>query len=143
MVLPSDPSQDIVSVLRQLGLVVAVRELGAGGVDGIYVSGKGGGVVVLNGSKSPHRLRRTAAHLLAHQVYGDEPHVDRDIDEPPDDPVQCRANTFATRFLARNPTTAADAAPGEASLAPTSSSRTRSSPATPPGSGPSGRIRPA
>jgi hypothetical protein len=99
MVLPLDPSEDVVSVLRQRGMVVAVRELGANGVDGIYVSGDGGGVVVLNASKPWHRLRRTAAHLLAHQVYGDEPHVDRDIDEPADDPVQCRANVYGEWFL--------------------------------------------
>jgi Zn-dependent peptidase ImmA (M78 family) len=91
---------DVVVALRHAGLVVAVRDLGADGLDGIYVSEeRGGGVVVLNTAKFPYRVRRVAAHLLAHHVYGDEPHLDRDIDAPPGDPVQARANAFAARFL--------------------------------------------
>src|SRR5262245_23638704 len=98
-ILPEAPVADVVAVLRQLGLVVAVRELGEDGLDGIYASAKRGGVVVLNSSKFPYRVRRVACHLLAHHVYGDEPHVDHDIDAPSPDLVQRRANAFAARFL--------------------------------------------
>jgi Zn-dependent peptidase ImmA (M78 family) len=102
MVRPLNPSWvlDPVEALRRLGVHVAERDLGAGGPDGIYVSADRGGVVVLNTAKPLCRLRRIAAHLLAHHVLGDEPHLDRDIDAAPDDPVQARANAFADRFLA-------------------------------------------
>jgi Zn-dependent peptidase ImmA (M78 family) len=90
---------DVAPALRRLGLLVAERDLGADGLDGIYVSEERGGLVVLNTAKSPCRVRRIAAHLLAHHVFGDEPHLDRDIDAPADDPVQARANAFAARFL--------------------------------------------
>jgi Zn-dependent peptidase ImmA (M78 family) len=96
---PDQVVPDIVAVLRGLGLVVAIRKLARDRLDGIYASPEGGGVIVLNVAKLPHRLRCTAAHLLAHHVYGDEPHVDYDIDLPADDFVQRRASAFASRFL--------------------------------------------
>jgi Zn-dependent peptidase ImmA (M78 family) len=96
---PPDVVPDMVTVLRALGLVVAVRELAWDGLDGINATAEGGGVVVLNGGKVPVRLRRVAAHLLAHHVYGDDPHVDHDIDDPDEHFGQQRANAFAARFL--------------------------------------------
>src|ERR1700730_14632831 len=96
---PDQVVPDIVTVLRGLGLTVAIRELARDGLDGIYASADGGGVIVLNGAKFPHRLRCTAAHLLGHHVYGDEPHADYDIEVPADDLVPRRANAFARRVL--------------------------------------------
>jgi Zn-dependent peptidase ImmA (M78 family) len=90
---------DVVAALRHAGVVVAARDLGADGLDGIYVSEERADVAVLNTAKFPYRVRRTAAHLLAHHVFADESHLDRDIDAPPGDPVQARANAFAARFL--------------------------------------------
>jgi len=95
---PEDVVPDIVSVLRALGLVVAMRELGSEALDGIYVPA-GGPLLVLNTARSACRLRFTAAHVLAHHVYGDEPLVDRDVEAPTDDPVERRASRFATCFL--------------------------------------------
>jgi Zn-dependent peptidase ImmA (M78 family) len=96
---PDQVVPDIVTVLGGLGLMVAIRELARDGLDGIYASPEGGGVIVLNGAKFPHRLRCTGAHLLAHHVYGDEPHVDYDIEMSAGNFVQRRANAFASRFL--------------------------------------------
>jgi Zn-dependent peptidase ImmA (M78 family) len=99
---PDGPVIDVVAALRRLGLLIAERDLGEFGPDGIYASEERGGVIVLNARKSSGRVRRTAAHLLAHHVFGDAPHLDRDIDESWDDPVQARANAFADLFLRHN-----------------------------------------
>jgi Zn-dependent peptidase ImmA (M78 family) len=99
---PRGSVTDVVSVLRRLGLLVAERDLGADGPDGVYASDERGGILVLNTAKPPDRVRRTGAHLLAHHVFGDEPHLDRDIDAPAGDPMQARANAFADLFLGHN-----------------------------------------
>jgi Zn-dependent peptidase ImmA (M78 family) len=93
---PVDAVPEIGAVLRAVGLVVAVRDLAPDGLDGIYAAA---GVVVLNAAKFPYRQRFVAAHLLAHHTYGDEPHVDHDVEAETDDPAHCRANAFAARFL--------------------------------------------
>lgn len=97
---PDELMADVVPVLRRLGLLVAERDLGASGPDGIYATEERGGVLVLNSAKPRDRLRRIGAHLLAHHVFADEPHLDRDIEAPHDDPIQVRANAFADWFLA-------------------------------------------
>src|SRR5258708_5823946 len=96
---PEDVAPDIVSVLRGLGLAVAVRHMDADGHDGVYASSGGRSVAVLNGAKFPYRVRCVAAHMLAHHVYGDRPHVDHDIEDAPGDLADLRANAFAGRFL--------------------------------------------
>ena len=87
---------DILAVLRAVDVAVAVRVLGPDGPDGIYVRR---GVVVLNASRFQPRLRFVAAHELAHDVYGDPPHVDRDVEACEDDAREVRASAFAARFL--------------------------------------------
>jgi Zn-dependent peptidase ImmA (M78 family) len=94
-----DVVPDVVTVLRRLGLAVALRHLGREGLDGIYGTSAGAGWVVLNSAKFVHRLRCVGAHLLAHHVFGDEPHVDHDIGAVGSDPAQQRANAFAARLL--------------------------------------------
>jgi Zn-dependent peptidase ImmA (M78 family) len=96
---PEELVPDIVAVLRGLGLVVAMRDLAWDGLDGIYASDEVRSLVLLNSGKFPYRVRCVAAHMLAHHVYGDEPHVDHDIEDSCSDPVQWRANAFAGRFL--------------------------------------------
>ncbi|HZV50186.1 MAG TPA: ImmA/IrrE family metallo-endopeptidase [Candidatus Dormibacteraeota bacterium] len=91
---------DLEAAFGALGLTVATRPLGRGRPEAVYT---GHGVALLNPSGLPARTRFVAAHLLAHHLYGDEPHVEReverDLERPGCDDRQRRASGFAARFL--------------------------------------------
>jgi Zn-dependent peptidase ImmA (M78 family) len=99
---PEDVVPDIVTVIEQLGVPVAVLPFGRSGPDGLYVRGRSARLILLNGSKYLPRLRYTAAHELGHAHYDDEPHLDQDI-EASKTFEERRADAFAARFLMSRP----------------------------------------
>ncbi len=97
---PETAVPDLDRALDALGLLVARRPLGRERLEAISI---GRGLALLNPSGLPTHTRFVAAHLLAHHLYGDEPHVERgverDLERPGCDDRQWRASAFAACFL--------------------------------------------
>lgn len=93
-----EPVADIVTALETYGLTVFVQPLGSSGPDGAYVPRQRIRAVLLNGDSYLPRLRFTAAHELAHDVFKDGLRVDQNVREEGDQPER-RANAFAAHFL--------------------------------------------
>jgi Zn-dependent peptidase ImmA (M78 family) len=93
---PEAIAPDVEASLRALGLLVASRPLGRGRPEAIYT---GQGLAVVNSTGLPAHTRFVAAHLLAHHLYHDRPHVERKVERPRHDASQRRASAFAACFL--------------------------------------------
>ena len=93
-----EPVADVVTALESYGLTVFVQPLGNSGPDGAYVPRQRMRVVLLNGDTYLPRLRFTAAHELAHDVFKDGLRVDQNVRDESDQPER-RAGVFAAHFL--------------------------------------------
>src|SRR5215472_2358479 len=96
---PTEPVPEIVGVLEQLGLIVLVQPLPAGGPQGIYVRRPRFAAVLLNGTDYLPRFRFTGAHELGHHALAhyQESHIDYDFGGASSQERQ--ANAFAASFL--------------------------------------------
>jgi Zn-dependent peptidase ImmA (M78 family) len=93
---PDAAVPDLEAACQALGLVVVTRSLGPGRPEGIYL---GHGLALLDPGGLPARTRFATAHLLAHHLYGDRPHLERELEWPWPDAHQRRASAFAACLL--------------------------------------------
>lgn len=94
----SGPLTNLVRLVSQLGLHVAVLNLGDEAPDGAYVSLVGAGAALVNGATPSGRRRFTLAHELGHHVLVDEYSSDWTLAQPADTREKL-INAFAINLL--------------------------------------------
>jgi Zn-dependent peptidase ImmA (M78 family) len=96
---PTAPIEDLVRVLEDAGVHVALWQLGEHGPAGMYQEREGVPVILVNSSTHPVRARFTLAHEHGHHRLGHEAALDRVIDPRSRERREVEANQFAAELL--------------------------------------------
>ena len=96
---PTAPIQDLIRVLEEDGVHVALWQLGEHGLAGMYQEREGVPVILVNSSAHPVRARFTLAHEHGHHRLGHGAALDRVIDPRSRERREVEANQFAAELL--------------------------------------------
>lgn len=106
--------RDIFNDCRRLGIHVFRRRLGDSNISGLFiVHPTAGKCILVNASEDIYRQRFSAAHELAHALFDAEAMASVSLHSERHDPVERRANEFASAYLMPAPLLKQLPAPGK------------------------------